>query len=171
MVCLSATSGDPGPRSSHSPQAGASGTRWGSQDRKLGGQFPVRRHEPQDDLCVSPPSQGLGKDAQRHQPKATRKALETSSLRGKDPTDVTARALGSASCTGAQGHPTGTQALNQTGARTSFLLVSPLGPLLLLPPIHPSIRVFSNESTLRRRWPARHLHRIPRLSEAPWEVP
>ena len=110
-----------------SPQAGASGTWWGSQDRKLGGQFPVRRHEPQDDLCVSPPSQGLGKDAQQHQPKATRKALETSSLRGKDPTDVTARALGSASCTGAQGHPTGTQALNQTGARTSFLLVSPLG--------------------------------------------
>ena len=27
------------------------------------------------------------------------------------------------------------------------------GPLLLLPPIPPSIRVFSNESTLRRRWP------------------
>ena len=26
-------------------------------------------------------------------------------------------------------------------------------PLLLLPPIHPSIRVFSNESTLRMRWP------------------
>ena len=26
-------------------------------------------------------------------------------------------------------------------------------PLLLLPPIHPSIRVFSNESTLRVRWP------------------
>ena len=26
-------------------------------------------------------------------------------------------------------------------------------PLLLLPPIHPSIRVFSNESTLRIRWP------------------
>ena len=26
-------------------------------------------------------------------------------------------------------------------------------PLLLLPPIPPSIRVFSNESTLRRRWP------------------
>ena len=26
-------------------------------------------------------------------------------------------------------------------------------PLLLLPPISPSIRVFSNESTLRRRWP------------------
>ena len=25
--------------------------------------------------------------------------------------------------------------------------------LLLLPPIHPSIRVFSNESTLRMRWP------------------
>ena len=27
------------------------------------------------------------------------------------------------------------------------------GPLLLLPPIPPSIRVFSNESTLRMRWP------------------
>ena len=26
-------------------------------------------------------------------------------------------------------------------------------PLLLLPPIPPSIRLFSNESTLRRRWP------------------
>ena len=26
-------------------------------------------------------------------------------------------------------------------------------PLILLPPIHPSIRVFSNESTLRMRWP------------------
>ena len=26
-------------------------------------------------------------------------------------------------------------------------------PLLLLPPIHPSIRVFSNESALRMRWP------------------
>ena len=26
-------------------------------------------------------------------------------------------------------------------------------PLLLLPAIHPSIRVFSNESTLRTRWP------------------
>ena len=29
----------------------------------------------------------------------------------------------------------------------------PLCPLLLLPPIPPSIRVFSNESTLRVRWP------------------
>ena len=27
------------------------------------------------------------------------------------------------------------------------------GPLLLLPPIPPSIRVFSNESTFRMRWP------------------
>ena len=26
-------------------------------------------------------------------------------------------------------------------------------PLLLVPPISPSIRVFSNESTLRKRWP------------------
>ena len=29
----------------------------------------------------------------------------------------------------------------------------PLHPLLLLPPIPPSIRVFSNESTLHMRWP------------------
>ena len=29
----------------------------------------------------------------------------------------------------------------------------PLSPLLLLPPIPPSIRIFSNESTLRMRWP------------------
>ena len=29
----------------------------------------------------------------------------------------------------------------------------PLSPLLLLPPIPPSIRVFSNESTLCMRWP------------------
>ena len=29
----------------------------------------------------------------------------------------------------------------------------PCRPLLLLPPIPPSIRVFSNESTLRLRWP------------------
>ena len=29
----------------------------------------------------------------------------------------------------------------------------PLRPLLLLPPIPPSIRVFSNESTLHMRWP------------------
>jgi len=26
-------------------------------------------------------------------------------------------------------------------------------PLLLLPPVHPSIRIFSNESNLRMRWP------------------
>ena len=41
----------------------------------------------------------------------------------------------------------------------SFELMMPTGhlilchPLLLLPPIPPSIRVFSNESTLRMRWP------------------
>ena len=29
----------------------------------------------------------------------------------------------------------------------------PLSPLLLLPPVPPSIRVFSNESTLHMRWP------------------
>ena len=31
--------------------------------------------------------------------------------------------------------------------------IQPSHPLLLLPPIPPSIRVFSNESTLRMRWP------------------
>ena len=31
--------------------------------------------------------------------------------------------------------------------------MQPFHPLLLLPPIPPSIRVFSNESTLRIRWP------------------
>ena len=38
-------------------------------------------------------------------------------------------------------------------------------PLLLLPPIPPSIRVFSNESTLRMRWPkywSFSLNRTPR---------
>ena len=34
---------------------------------------------------------------------------------------------------------------------SSHLILS--GPLLLLPPIPPSIRVFSNESTLHMRWP------------------
>ena len=34
---------------------------------------------------------------------------------------------------------------------SSHLILS--HPLLLLPPIFPSIRVFSNESTLRMRWP------------------
>ena len=34
---------------------------------------------------------------------------------------------------------------------SSHLIIS--RPLLLLPPIPPSIRVFSNESTLRMRWP------------------
>ena len=34
---------------------------------------------------------------------------------------------------------------------SSYLI--PCYPLLLLPPIPPSIRVFSNESTLRMRWP------------------
>ena len=32
-------------------------------------------------------------------------------------------------------------------------LIQPSHPLLLLPPISPNIRVFSNESTLRMRWP------------------
>ena len=34
-----------------------------------------------------------------------------------------------------------------------FSHLIPCLPLLLLPPIPPSIRVFSNESTLRMRWP------------------
>ena len=36
------------------------------------------------------------------------------------------------------------------GSRRAIILCR---PLLLLPPIPPSIRVFSNESTLRMRWP------------------
>ena len=54
--------------------------------------------------------------------------------------------------------------LSITNSRSSFRLMSielviPSShlilchPLLLLPPIRPSIRVFSNESTLRMRWP------------------
>ena len=37
--------------------------------------------------------------------------------------------------------------------RVSDAIQPSLPPLLLLPPIPPSIRVFSNESTLRMRWP------------------
>ena len=45
-----------------------------------------------------------------------------------------------------------------TAARQASLSITPtttssVVPLLLLPPIPPSIRVFSNESTLRMRWP------------------
>ena len=36
---------------------------------------------------------------------------------------------------------------------SSSHLIQPSHPLLLLPPIPPSLRVFSNESTLRMRWP------------------
>ena len=53
--------------------------------------------------------------------------------------------------------------LSITNSRSSLKLMSIesvmpsihliLGHLLLLPPIPPSIRVFSNESTLRMRWP------------------
>ena len=39
----------------------------------------------------------------------------------------------------------------ESGMPSSHLILCP--PLLLLPPIPPSIRVFSNESTLHRRWP------------------
>ena len=41
--------------------------------------------------------------------------------------------------------------INQVGDPSSHLILC--RPLLLLPPIRPSIRVFSNESTLRMRWP------------------
>ena len=34
-----------------------------------------------------------------------------------------------------------------------LILISSCSPLLLLPPIPPSIKVFSNESTLHMRWP------------------
>ena len=40
-------------------------------------------------------------------------------------------------------------------------------PLLLLPPIPPSIRVFSNESTLRMRWPKYWSFSISPSSEHP----
>ena len=45
-------------------------------------------------------------------------------------------------------------------------------PLLLLPPIPPSIRVFSNESTLRMRWPKywRFSFRISPSREHPWLI-
>ena len=49
--------------------------------------------------------------------------------------------------------------LEFTQTQTSIKLMMPSShlipccPLLLLPPIPPSIRVFSNESTLRMRWP------------------
>ena len=41
--------------------------------------------------------------------------------------------------------------VHRVGDASSHLILC--RPLLLLPPIPPSIRVFSNESTLRRRWP------------------
>ena len=41
--------------------------------------------------------------------------------------------------------------LHQSVMSSSHLILC--RPLLLLPPIPPSIRVFSNESTLRMRWP------------------
>uniref|UniRef100_A0AC11DLT9 Uncharacterized protein n=1 Tax=Ovis aries TaxID=9940 RepID=A0AC11DLT9_SHEEP len=41
--------------------------------------------------------------------------------------------------------------IHRVGDATSHLIL--YCPLLLLPPIPPSIRVFSNESTLRVRWP------------------
>ena len=41
--------------------------------------------------------------------------------------------------------------IESSSQRSSHLILC--RPLLLLPPISPSIRVFSNESTLRMRWP------------------
>ena len=41
--------------------------------------------------------------------------------------------------------------IHRVGDAISHLILCP--PLLLLPPIPPSIRVFSNESTLHMRWP------------------
>ena len=41
--------------------------------------------------------------------------------------------------------------VHRVGDASSHLILG--RPLLLLPPIPPSIRVFSNESTLRMRWP------------------
>ena len=42
-------------------------------------------------------------------------------------------------------------------------------PLLLLPPIPPSIRVFSNESTLRMRWPKCYSYTIKNsILGLPW---
>ena len=41
--------------------------------------------------------------------------------------------------------------VHQVGDASSYLILC--CPLLLLPPILPSIRVFSNESALRIRWP------------------
>ena len=45
-------------------------------------------------------------------------------------------------------------------------------PLLLLPPIPPSVRVFSNESTLRMRWPKcwRFSYSIIPSKENPWLI-
>ena len=45
----------------------------------------------------------------------------------------------------------------------------PLSPLLLLPPIPPSIRVFSNESTLRIQWPKYWSFSFSRVSVT-WSV-
>ena len=47
--------------------------------------------------------------------------------------------------------PEFTQTHVRVGDPSSHLILG--RPLLLLPPIPPSIRVFSNESTLRMRWP------------------
>ena len=51
----------------------------------------------------------------------------------------------------AQSCPTLCGPMNESGMPSSHLILC--CPLLLPPPIPPSIRVFSNESTLRMRWP------------------
>ena len=48
-------------------------------------------------------------------------------------------------------HPISSNEQNTTAQHTSHLILC--CPLFLMPPIPPSIRVFSNESTLRMRWP------------------
>ena len=53
------------------------------------------------------------------------------------------------------GHPVQHQLLESTQTHVHQVdnAIQPSHPLLLLPPILPSIRVFSNESTLHMRWP------------------
>ena len=53
------------------------------------------------------------------------------------------------------GHPVQHQLLESTQTHVHQVdnAIQPSHPLLLLPPILPSIRVFSNESTLNMRWP------------------
>ena len=47
----------------------------------------------------------------------------------------------------------GVHSNSRPSSRWCHLAISSCRPLLLLPPIPPSIRIFSNESTLLMRWP------------------